>query len=474
MRRQRTILALGILVAVVSVLAGVARGQGQGSGDTDSKRFTISGSVGVARVRMQGLPASPVTSDAGTYSVEVPQGWAGTVMPAKEGFTFDPRQRVYAAIERSQDNQDYTARVLTYRIMGNVGLEGVVMRGLPGDPLTDARGYYVATLNYGWSGVVTPTKRGCEFEPPARRYSAVNADMQGQDYEVVSLKAATPPSLGSVSSEVLVIPTSEVEATEVVEIEEDMRVMLEILREPLRRPRSRLGWPIDYGDFFGGERYEAIYVEDYGVLFVIRGEFPFSFSGGAPAAEAREGEVDPVWQRARQRLYAPGAEGRYGRAGGAAAAEMMTFAEFKADLVAALRHAANIRHVGPAKAIVLTVIGQDEGDLYFYRGSRGVYGGGHGGGSRSVSGGSFGPEGGSTYAHSETYSTRGGSVQRPASDGYGNMKRDALGRVIYGARPVPGSPTVLTMRTTKADVDAYAAGEINLEEFRSRVEVLSY
>ena len=95
-------------------------------------------------------------------------------------------------------------------------------------------------------------------------------------------------------------------------------------------------------------------------------------------------------------------------------------------------------------------------------------------GSRSVSGASFGPEGGSTYAHSETYSTRGGSVQRPASDGYGNMRRNALGDVMYEARPAGGAPTVLTMRTTKADVDAYAAGEIDLEEFRSRVKILSY
>jgi hypothetical protein len=280
-------------------------------------------------------------------------------------------------------------------------------------------------------------------------------------------------------------------------MEEDMQVMLEILRDRLSESRMDLGGLIDYGDFFGGQSGEALYLEGYGVVFVMTVDFPLSFPSEQPSEGEPEREVDPVWQRARQKLRSPSIPYRYGAGRRSAAAEGISLEQFQEALVKALRHAANVRHIASAEKINLTVIGQDERGVYGYRGSAGAYGGGYGGGSRSFSGGSFGPEGGRTYAHSETYSTRGGSVQRPAADGYGNMKRDALGRVIYEARPVRGNPTVLTMQTTKADVDAYGTGvrdnptvltiqttkadvdaygtgEIDLEQFRSRVKVLSY
>ena len=54
------------------------------------------------------------------------------------------------------------------------------------------------------------------------------------------------------------------------------------------------------------------------------------------------------------------------------------------------------------------------------------------------------------------------------------LERDALGNVVYESQPAPAPTTVLTIRAKKADVDAFAAGQIDLEQFQQRVNVLTY
>jgi hypothetical protein len=74
-------------------------------------------------------------------------------------------------------------KVQTFTISGNVGMEGVIMSGLPGNPVTDNRGFYSATVAYGWDGTVTPTKEGYLFEPAEKEYSNVIADQTNEDYQ---------------------------------------------------------------------------------------------------------------------------------------------------------------------------------------------------------------------------------------------------------------------------------------------------
>jgi uncharacterized repeat protein (TIGR02543 family) len=62
------------------------------------------------------------------------------------------------------------------------GLPGVTMAGLPGAPVTGLDGTYAATVNYGWSGTVTPTLAGYTFVPVSRTYTTVTADQAGQNY----------------------------------------------------------------------------------------------------------------------------------------------------------------------------------------------------------------------------------------------------------------------------------------------------
>ena len=57
----------------------------------------------------------------------------------------------------------------------------MVMSGLSGNPSTAADGSYSGTVNYGWSGTVTPTKAGYTFSPSSQNYSNVTSN-QTQNY----------------------------------------------------------------------------------------------------------------------------------------------------------------------------------------------------------------------------------------------------------------------------------------------------
>ncbi|GAG43386.1 unnamed protein product, partial [marine sediment metagenome] len=123
---------------------------------------------------------SPVSDAGGNYSDTVDYGWSGTVTPTKAGYSFDPNSITYSNVTTDQTNQDYTATLLTYTITGNAGIDGATMTGLPSSPVSDAGGDYSDTVDYGWSGTVTPTKAGYTFDPNSITYSNVTSDQTNQ------------------------------------------------------------------------------------------------------------------------------------------------------------------------------------------------------------------------------------------------------------------------------------------------------
>jgi type IV pilus assembly protein PilQ len=144
--------------------------------------YTISGTTGVGGVELQGLPGNPVSNEAGTYSVEVPYAWSGTVTPTKQGYVFTPSSRQYDDLSSGETDQNYQAALQTFIISGNAGVGGVVMEGLPKRPVTAKDGSYTDTVDYGWSGRVKPIKEGYTFSPTERSYDHVIANELNQDY----------------------------------------------------------------------------------------------------------------------------------------------------------------------------------------------------------------------------------------------------------------------------------------------------
>jgi type II secretory pathway component GspD/PulD (secretin) len=168
--------------------------------------LTVSGSTGLEGVVMNGLSGNPVTDASGEYTAKVKFNWSGTVTPTKKGYKFEPASLPYTNIRTQQLNQNYKATLLTYTISGSVGIEGVTMVGLPGDPVSDKNGTYTATVKYGFVGKVTPAKEGYQFEPAGRQYDAVEADFKNHTYVASKIKFTIAGNAGAPGVKMVGLP----------------------------------------------------------------------------------------------------------------------------------------------------------------------------------------------------------------------------------------------------------------------------
>lgn len=146
--------------------------------------YKISGNVGVPDATLLWALGEPTTqSDIhGNYVLEVRYGWAGEIQALKEGYSFFPPTRAYRKVLKDQSNMDYKPKALTFTVSGNTGMPGVVLKGLPENPVSDATGTYCVELPYGFSGYTKPCKEGYSFAPPERRYSRIKASISDQDF----------------------------------------------------------------------------------------------------------------------------------------------------------------------------------------------------------------------------------------------------------------------------------------------------
>lgn len=353
-------------------------------------------------------------------------------------------------------------------------IAGVKVVAEPGGytAVTDSKGQYNIRVPYGWSGrlVADADVYDSPLPPELGSYTNVTSDIVNADRPASGGRSASsPPQVSPVTvptagGSVLVIPTAQVEPQKFAETAEDMQVMLQVLREKLTEPQMIRGTLIEYGDFFSDldRTAEVFYLQGHAVLFVIRVDFPLSAPAPAPAAQADAGKDggDPVWQRARQRLNSAGRSGEPGQSPGA------TLERIKETLLQSLKHAANIRNVGPSELVVVTVVSRNEssgtpapasaGGAYSRQGA-----GWFEGSAYSTASSSFGPNGGTTHADSGTKS-RGSTIGRPAA-----------GRTGPGPAPAAGA-TVLTIQAKKADIDAFAQGELSAEQFQQRTRTFTY
>jgi len=419
-----------------------------------------------------------------TYTISGTVGLSGVVV--QEGYKFEPASKTYRRVVSDRDNQDYAATPITFTISGRTGLNGVEMQGLPGNPVTGRDGTYQATVNYGWSGTVTPVKEGYTFKPAQRPYSKVTHDQSNQNYSPI--RVGPGHMLGRIGGrKVLVIPDSDVKPEELDAITEDLQIMSHIFDERFKEPRLVRGKLVgkiftDFGDFFGRDsrETEAIYMQGYGVLFLMEVNFSFSPPAKAPEQELEETVeyIDPDWQRAKQTLLSP----RGGVPGMGDLAEqesgLLKVEELKTELIKTLKHAANIRNLKADEWVILTVIGQGRqpGGVYvdYYRSATPSSGTSTSrrsrrSSSRSSSSGGGGFGGG--------YSVSGGSAVYGGGMMGGGMSGGMVGGMGGGmggmaAYPDDGfaSATILTIRAKKSDVDAFAKGEIDFEKFRQKVQ----
>ncbi|HUU20170.1 MAG TPA: hypothetical protein VMW72_23680 [Sedimentisphaerales bacterium] len=235
---------------------------------------------------------------------------------------------------------------------------------------------------------------------------------------------------------VLVIPTAEIMPQDMVTMMEDMTVMCRIFDKRLAESnlipgrfttgsRIRLSTPFSWDSRSTG----AMYIQGYGTLFLIKVDFLLSPPSEVPEEkETEEEDTDPLWTQMRQEIYAPEEVGRVRRTGERPEEkyDAEKVEELKETLIQTLQHAANIRGLKPDESVILTVTGKasQSGQL-----DTRVY-----------------ISGRSRYIATE-----------PAGSGSGSL-----------------SPTVLTIRAKKADIDDFANGQLNFDQFTEKTQLLSY
>ena len=380
-----------------------------------------------------------------------------------------------------------TAQSRTVTISGRTGVSGVFMTGLPGNPVTDENSFYSATVPTGFTGVVHPEKDGFIFEPSIMTYKRVMSDLTNQNYR--PKKAGPTPMFARAGSRQALVISPNTKAEYLSAMTEDLQVMCHIFDERFIDPQEATGVFADFGDFFGrGSRStEAIYIQEFGVLFLMEINFAFS---PEPKAQEKEDEltkdVDPIWQRARQKIFTP-----QGFDGGDFAAEEQYSADkieqLKTELTRTLKHVANIRFIEENEAVILTVIGKarQPGGMYGYQSfrnatprtgtsisrrrppssSRGSYGGGGAMGGGMGMGGTYG--GGMGGMGGGMMGGMGGGMMMGGM-GMGTMYSEDYSGAGSAAA------TVLIIAAEKSDVDEFARGNMNFEQFQKKVDIFTY
>ena len=257
--------------------------------------------------------------------------------------------------------------------------------------------------------------------------------------------------------------------------------MSHILDERFKETRRIQGMFTDFGAFFGRDNRstEAIYLQGYGVLFLM--EVSFAFSPPAPKQTEDPTEtteaVDSTWQKARKEVFSPDISTGMDDEDSARDYDNQMVEELKKELIEALKHASNIRHIKPDEWVILTVIGgQRQFGMSFGPGTGGGMSG-FGGSARRTRGSSGGMMGGAGGYGGGGFVMGGyGSAGTMMGSGMGGMMAGGMGG-MYGEMGAFGgvsSSTVLTIRAKKANVDDFAKGQSDLEQFRKDVQIFTY
>jgi len=295
--------------------------------------------------------------------------------------------------------------------------------------------------------VKAPTPPAPSALPTSVSVPAVNDDIfaltQGLSYGSRSAGADS----------VLVIPSGKIETEEIININEDMSVMSRIFqknlgqaristaRSSLFTSRTEVILPLLRG---GRGQIQSMYLQGYGALFLMKVDFPLSPSSNAQEQEKeteKEQEGDPVWREMRREMYEPEKVDRRRRNDQPEEKyDPEKVKNLKTTLIKALKHAANIRRLKPDESVILTVTGS-----------------------------------GQATGKTITAVTRAGENQIIVSERVddGNTRT----RIVQGTSLDDiglSSPSILVIRTKKSDIDEFAKGNLGFEQFRQRVQLLTY
>ncbi len=251
------------------------------------------------------------------------------------------------------------------------------------------------------------------------------------------------------SENMLIIPSGEMKTEDLLNINEDMNVMSRILLKELINTDITLPSPV-FGALFtsnyglADNTLNCIFIQGYGALFLIKAGFPLS----APSETAEQPEepdkedVDSVWEQTRQQIYQPQAASTTftNTRGSDVKYDAQRIENLKTTLIKALKHATNIRTLKPDESVILRISGSGQ----------------------SINIISVQKDGDQSLI---IYESNGIRQLVMISEDSGDLD-DYIKSL--------STPTVILIQAKKSDIDAFSKGEIDLEKFHQRVQIISY
>lgn len=231
----------------------------------------------------------------------------------------------------------------------------------------------------------------------------------------------------------LIISSSSIDEEEIGNLEEDMNIMSRILEKATDddddNDRKAMGihlWAIGQGN--KGAR--NLYLDGHGAIFFLNVNIPLAPTSAKPEPEEKKESASTSWEKARKELYGRG-EGepevfeRKIREAEPYNAEKVT--NLKNALIDTLKNATHIRGLKENETVTLVIQGVSGGSRV-----------------RTITGK------GRRDMHVESYA--------------------------FSAAPgwSPASKSVMTLRAKKSDIDAFAKGRLDEDEFRKKVTVAAY
>ena len=241
------------------------------------------------------------------------------------------------------------------------------------------------------------------------------------------------------SGKTLVIRSSETDPKDQVNLEEDLAVMSHIFDKAIDENLGEDGhaWkhPMGIDVFFApsSNPMRSLYLEGYGALFLLNVGIPLLPPPAKAEPQKEKSPVDSNWDQARQELYGQHTEGKI------VTGPVKEYSEEKVNrlkdaLLEALKNATNIRNLKPNDSVTVCVFGGAiPGALRF-------------------------------AATAKRTLAAGEEPEEP-------RPWPALPGQPYRG---PAGGTMMTIRVKKTDVDDFAKGKLNLDEFHKKAKISNY
>ena len=235
-------------------------------------------------------------------------------------------------------------------------------------------------------------------------------------------------------SRTLIVRSSEHDPKEQANLEEDLAVMTRIFEKAIAgkpgdelQTRTAMGINVYFPSDTSPLR--NVYLDGYGALFMMNVNYPLLAPPAKSQEEKEKPSGDSAWQEARRELYGQAADGNPPpSAGEEYSAEKVN--NLKNALLEALKDGTNIRNLKPDDSITVCVFG-----------------------GASAHSGRFKEQARYQIAAQGDMSLTGKRISRDGAAAHG---------------------TIMTIRVKKADVDDFAKGKVNLDEFRKRASMTIY